>query len=153
VDDQEAAKKQSANLMPIYAAQRPHHGVVIQYKEQKQQSVEPYLEFGSNFHAKYPQSCSLARQSLLAGRQDIQSAEFSSWEIATSVSLVSPTSPATPPGRPCLLYRSCSTMSPHRLGRSALHLPARRSRQNVNLFLREPLVIVSGPYLRKKVTV
>jgi len=32
-----------------------------------------------------------------------------------------------------------STMSPHRLRRGALHLPARRSRQNVNLFLREPL--------------
>jgi len=27
---------------------------------------------------------------------------------------------------------------PHRLRRGALHLPARRSRQNVNLFLREP---------------
>jgi len=27
---------------------------------------------------------------------------------------------------------------PHRLRRAALHLPARRSRQNVNLFLREP---------------
>jgi hypothetical protein len=26
----------------------------------------------------------------------------------------------------------------HRLHRGALHLPARRSRQNVNLFLREP---------------
>ena len=32
-----------------------------------------------------------------------------------------------------------STMSPHRLRRGAWHLPARRSRQNVNLFLREPL--------------
>ncbi len=31
-------------------------------------------------------------------------------------------------------------MSPHRLRRGALHLPARRSRQNVNLYLREPLV-------------
>ena len=31
-----------------------------------------------------------------------------------------------------------STMSEHRLRRGALHLPARRSRQNVNLFLREP---------------
>jgi hypothetical protein len=31
-----------------------------------------------------------------------------------------------------------STMSPHRLRRGALHLPARRSRQNVNLLLREP---------------
>ena len=30
-------------------------------------------------------------------------------------------------------------MSPHRLRRGALHLPARRSRQNANLFLREPL--------------
>jgi hypothetical protein len=30
-------------------------------------------------------------------------------------------------------------MSPHRLRRGALHLPARRSRQNVNLFLRERL--------------
>jgi len=29
-------------------------------------------------------------------------------------------------------------MSPHRLRRGALHLPARRSRQNANLFLREP---------------
>jgi len=29
--------------------------------------------------------------------------------------------------------------APHRLRRGALHLPARRSRQNVNLFLREPL--------------
>jgi hypothetical protein len=28
---------------------------------------------------------------------------------------------------------------PHRLRRGALHLPARRSRQNVNLLLREPL--------------
>ena len=28
---------------------------------------------------------------------------------------------------------------PHRLRRAALHLPARRSRQNVNLFLRKPL--------------
>jgi len=27
----------------------------------------------------------------------------------------------------------------HRLRRGASHLPARRSRQNVNLFLREPL--------------
>jgi hypothetical protein len=26
----------------------------------------------------------------------------------------------------------------HRLGRGAWHLPARRSRQNANLFLREP---------------
>ncbi len=33
---------------------------------------------------------------------------------------------------------SYSTMSPHRLLRGALHLPTRRSRQNVNLFLREP---------------
>ena len=32
-----------------------------------------------------------------------------------------------------------STMSSHRLRRGALQLPARRSRQNVNLFLREPL--------------
>jgi len=31
-----------------------------------------------------------------------------------------------------------STISPHRLRRGALHLPARRSRQNANLFLREP---------------
>jgi len=31
-------------------------------------------------------------------------------------------------------------MSPHRLRRGALHLPARRLRQNVNLFLREPKV-------------
>jgi len=31
-----------------------------------------------------------------------------------------------------------STMSLHRLRRGALHLPARRSRQNANLFLREP---------------
>jgi hypothetical protein len=31
-------------------------------------------------------------------------------------------------------------MSPHRLRRGALHLPARRSRQNAKLFLREPLV-------------
>ena len=31
----------------------------------------------------------------------------------------------------------CSTMSPHRLRRGALHLPARRSRQNANLFLRD----------------
>ena len=39
------------------------------------------------------------------------------------------------------LLRSRSwTMSPHRLRRGALHLPTRRSRQNVNLFLREPLV-------------
>jgi len=30
------------------------------------------------------------------------------------------------------------TMSPHRLRRGALHLPARCSRQNANLFLREP---------------
>jgi len=30
----------------------------------------------------------------------------------------------------------------HRLRRGASHLPARRSRQNVNLFLREPLVQV-----------
>src|SRR3989454_4744565 len=29
----------------------------------------------------------------------------------------------------------------HRLRRGASHLPARRSRQNVNLFLREPLVV------------
>jgi len=29
----------------------------------------------------------------------------------------------------------------HRLRRGASHLPARRSRQNVNLFLREPLGI------------
>jgi hypothetical protein len=29
---------------------------------------------------------------------------------------------------------------PHCLRRGALHLPARRSRQNVNLFLRGPLV-------------
>ena len=41
-------------------------------------------------------------------------------------------------GRHLLRCRS-STMSPHRLRRGALHLPARRSRQNVNLFLREPL--------------
>jgi hypothetical protein len=33
---------------------------------------------------------------------------------------------------------------PHRLRRDALHLPARRSRQNVNLFLREPLVARSN---------
>src|SRR5213596_3871721 len=32
-----------------------------------------------------------------------------------------------------------STMSLHRLRRGALHLPARRSRQNANLFLHEPL--------------
>jgi hypothetical protein len=32
-----------------------------------------------------------------------------------------------------------STMSPHRLRRGAWHLPARRSRKNANLFLREPL--------------
>jgi hypothetical protein len=32
-----------------------------------------------------------------------------------------------------------STMAPHRLRRGALHLPARRSRQNVKLFLRGPL--------------
>ena len=32
-----------------------------------------------------------------------------------------------------------STMAPHRLRRGALHLPARRSRQNVKLFLRRPL--------------
>jgi hypothetical protein len=31
-----------------------------------------------------------------------------------------------------------STMFTHRLRRGAWHLPARRSRQNVNLFLREP---------------
>ena len=31
---------------------------------------------------------------------------------------------------------------PHRLRRGALHLPARRSRQNVNLFLREPLGLI-----------
>jgi hypothetical protein len=31
-----------------------------------------------------------------------------------------------------------STMPPHRLRHGALHLPARRSRQNANLFLREP---------------
>jgi len=37
-----------------------------------------------------------------------------------------------------LLRCRSSTMSPHRLRRVALHLPARRSRQNVNLFLREP---------------
>jgi hypothetical protein len=30
---------------------------------------------------------------------------------------------------------------PHRLRRGALHLPIRRSRQNVNLFLRGPLPI------------
>jgi hypothetical protein len=30
-------------------------------------------------------------------------------------------------------------MSPHCLRRGALHLPAQRSRQNANLFLREPL--------------
>jgi hypothetical protein len=36
--------------------------------------------------------------------------------------------------------RRSLTMSPHRLRRGALYLPARRSRQNVNLFLREPLV-------------
>lgn len=30
-------------------------------------------------------------------------------------------------------------MSPHRLRRGALHPPTRRSRQNANLFLREPL--------------
>src|SRR5256885_13104475 len=35
-----------------------------------------------------------------------------------------------------------STISPHRLRRGALHLPARRSRQNANLFLREPLGFV-----------
>jgi hypothetical protein len=28
--------------------------------------------------------------------------------------------------------------APHRLRRGALHMPTRRSRQNVNLFLREP---------------
>jgi hypothetical protein len=33
-----------------------------------------------------------------------------------------------------------STMSPHRLRCGPLHLPARRSRQNINLFLREPLL-------------
>jgi hypothetical protein len=37
-----------------------------------------------------------------------------------------------------LLRCRSSTMSPHRLRRGALHLPIRRSRQNVNLFLREP---------------
>jgi hypothetical protein len=31
----------------------------------------------------------------------------------------------------------------HRLRRGALHLPARRSRQNVKLFLREPLARIS----------
>ena len=37
--------------------------------------------------------------------------------------------------------RRCSSlrMSSHRLRRGASHLPARRSRQNINLFLREPL--------------
>jgi hypothetical protein len=47
-------------------------------------------------------------------------------------------------------------MSPHRLRRGALHLPIRRSRQNVNLFLREPLdldvdfdVDVDRPCLKK----
>jgi hypothetical protein len=39
-------------------------------------------------------------------------------------------------GRHLLRCRS-STMSPHRLRRGALHLPARRSRQNGNLLLRE----------------
>ena len=38
-----------------------------------------------------------------------------------------------------LLRCRSSTMSPHRLRRGALHLPTRRSRQNANLFLREPL--------------
>src|SRR5881409_3028354 len=38
-----------------------------------------------------------------------------------------------------------STMSPHRLRRGALHLPARRSRQNANLFLREPLGVAKNP--------
>src|SRR6059036_1870920 len=33
----------------------------------------------------------------------------------------------------------------HRLRRGASHLPARRSRQNVNLFLREPLACVASP--------
>ncbi len=35
-------------------------------------------------------------------------------------------------------------MSPHRLRRGALHLPTRRSRQNANLFLREPLATRAG---------
>jgi hypothetical protein len=35
-------------------------------------------------------------------------------------------------------------MSPHRLRRGALHLPARRSRQNVNLFLRKPLINIES---------
>jgi len=34
----------------------------------------------------------------------------------------------------------------HRLRRGASHLPARRSRQNVNLFLREPLEARSWPF-------
>ena len=47
-----------------------------------------------------------------------------------------------------LLRCRSSTMSPHRLRRGALHLPARRSRQNVNLFLREPLGISIPGYGR-----
>jgi len=36
-----------------------------------------------------------------------------------------------------LLHCRSSTMSPHRLRSGALHLTARRSRQNADLFLRE----------------
>jgi hypothetical protein len=36
---------------------------------------------------------------------------------------------------------------PHRLRRGALHLPIRRSRQNVNLFLRSPLTLLSFPFI------
>jgi L-alanine-DL-glutamate epimerase-like enolase superfamily enzyme len=35
----------------------------------------------------------------------------------------------------------------HRLRRVASHLPARRSRQNANLFLREPLALPEKPGL------
>jgi len=53
---------------------------------------------------------------------------------------------ARPPPRPCGL-RPAGPLAllpllddvRHRLRRGASHLPARRSRQNVNLFLREPL--------------
>jgi hypothetical protein len=40
-------------------------------------------------------------------------------------------------------------MAPHRLRRGALHLPARRSRQNVKLFLRRPLVAKAGMFYRE----